>query len=187
MNQNNDNAIIELYFSRDQRAVEETAKMYGSRLNSFAGKMINTEDALECVNDTYMAAWNSIPPQRPDNLLAWLYKTCRNIVCDRIDWNNAKKRKPEVTVLLDELSECIADTSASFEGEMTDLGRCLSDFLRGLEKEKRILFLRRYWYGLSIEELSNQTGMSVSNVKTTLYRIRKSLQDYLIQEGEMNG
>lgn len=187
MNHKIDETILELYFSRSQKAVEETSREYGGRLNSFAYKMINKEDALECVNDTYMAAWNSIPPQRPHNLLAWLYKTLRNIICDRIDWNNAAKRKPEVTVLLDELSECIPDSSASYEGEMTDLGRTLSEFLRKLDKDKRVLFVRRYWYGLSIKELSQITGLGESNIKTTLYRIREQLRSYLIQEGELHG
>ena len=83
--------ILELYFKRDEHAVEMTSQMYGAKLTRFADSMVAHEDAVECVNDTYIAAWNKIPPQRPHKFLAWLYKVCRNIVCDRIDWNNAAK------------------------------------------------------------------------------------------------
>ena len=84
--------ILDLYFARSQQAVAVTAQMYGSKLVRFAENMICKEDAMECVNDTYMCAWNKIPPERPVKFLAWLYKVLRNIVCDRIDWNNAAKR-----------------------------------------------------------------------------------------------
>ena len=145
--------------------------------------MISHEDALECVNDTYIAAWNKIPPERPMRFLSWLYRVCRNIVCDRIDWNNASKRNSNMNCMLDELEECLADSNAKYEGELSDIGRCLSDFLNGLETEKRVLFVRRYWYGMTIDELADMSGRSKSSVKTTLFRIRAELKKYLDEEG----
>lgn len=144
---------------------------------------IFSEDDLTIVNDTYIAAWNKIPPERPMRFLSWLYKVCRNIVCDRIDWNNASKRNSNMNCMLDELEECLADSNAKYEGELSDIGRCLSDFLNGLETEKRVLFVRRYWYGMTIDELADMSGRSKSSVKTTLFRIRAELKKYLDKEG----
>lgn len=175
--------IIDLFFERSQKAVMATQETFGVQLLRFAEKMINREDALECLNDTYLCAWNKIPPERPVRFLAWLYKVLRNIVCDKIDWNNAAQRNSKLNVMLDELAECIPDSSASFEGEYSDLGRTISDFLRKQSKEKRILFVRRYWYGLSIQELADENGMSESNVKVVLHRVRAELKKYLVQEG----
>ena len=148
--------ILDMYFERNQQAVSATSQMYGAKLTRFADTMIAHEDALECVNDTYIAAWNKIPPERPMRFLSWLYRVCRNIVCDRIDWNNASKRNSNMNCMLDELEECLADSNAKYEGELSDIGRCLSDFLNGLETEKRVLFVRRYWYGMTIDELQEQ-------------------------------
>ena len=142
--------ILDMYFDRNQQAVSATSQMYGAKLTRFADTMVAHEDALECVNDTYIAAWNKIPPERPMRFLSWLYRVCRNIVCD---------------------------------GELSDLGRCLSDFLIGLETEKRVLFVRRYWYGMAIDELADMSGRSKSSVKTTLFRIRAELKKYLDEEG----
>ena len=85
--------------------------------------------------------------------------------------------------MLDELEECLADHSADYEGEMSDIGRCLTDFLNGIEREKRILFVRRYWYGMTIEELSYESGKSKGSIKTMLFRIRADLRKYLEEEG----
>ena len=118
--------ILDMYFDRNQQAVSATSQMYGAKLTRFADTMVAHEDALECVNDTYIAAWNKIPPERPMRFLSWLYRVCRNIVCDRIDWNNASKRNSNMNCMLDELEECLADSNAKYEGELSDIGRCLS-------------------------------------------------------------
>ncbi|MEE1010161.1 MAG: RNA polymerase sigma factor [Agathobacter sp.] len=175
--------IIDLYFKRNQRAIAVTEEMYGGRLTRFAQSMVSREDALECVNDTYLTAWRKIPPEKPGNFLAWLYKVLRNITCDRIDWNNAAKRNSSLNVMLDELAECIPDSAASFEGKYSDIGRTLSDFLRGISKEKRVMFVRRYWYGISVKELAAESGLSQSAVKTRLHRTRMELKSYLMKEG----
>ena len=175
--------ILDMYFERSQQAVAATAHMYGSKLIRFAENMVCKEDAVECVNDTYMCAWTKIPPERPVKFLSWLYKVLRNIVCDRIDWNNAAKRSNGVNAVLDELAECVPDSAASYEGELSDIGRSLSDFLRNQDKEKRILFVRRYWYGMSIAELARESNARENTIKTQLYRIRGELKEYLKKEG----
>lgn len=108
--------ILDMYFDRNQQAVSATSQMYGAKLTRFADTMVAHEDALECVNDTYIAAWNKIPPERPMRFLSWLYRVCRNIVCDRIDWNNASKRNSNMNCMLDELEECLADSNAKIRG-----------------------------------------------------------------------
>lgn len=118
--------ILDMYFNRNQQAVSATSQMYGAKLTRFADTMIAHEDALECVNDTYIAAWNKIPPERPMRFLSWLYRVCRNIVCDRIDWNNASKRNSNMNCMLDELEECLADSNAKYEGELSDIGGRIS-------------------------------------------------------------
>ena len=179
-----DSKIIELFFARSEQAISELASKYGKLCLKIAKNILsNTSDAEECVNDTYIAAWNKIPPERPMRFLSWLYRVCRNIVCDRIDWNNASKRNSNMNCMLDELEECLADSNAKYEGELSDIGRCLSDFLNGLETEKRVLFVRRYWYGMTIDELADMSGRSKSSVKTTLFRIRAELKKYLDEEG----
>lgn len=187
MNQYTEDEILDMYFNRNEDAVTITANIYGCGLIRFAKRMIGSEDALECVNDTYLTAWRRIPPERPQKFQAWLYKVLRNIVCDRIDWNNADKRNSEGYAMLDELAECIPDNSASYEGTKSDLGRSISDFLSGTTKEKRVIFMRRYWYGLSIEELAKESGLTKSNIKTLLHRVRNELKEYLVKEGVYYG
>ena len=104
MNQYTEDEILDMYFNRNEDAVTVTANRYGCGLIRFAKRMIGSEDALECVNDTYLTAWRRIPPERPQKFQAWLYKVLRNIVCDRIDWNNADKRNSEGYAMLDELA-----------------------------------------------------------------------------------
>ena len=174
--------IIELYWNRQERAISETAAKYGSRLLGLGRKMIAERDAEECVNDTYLAAWNAIPPTRPAHLFAWLAKTCRNRICSRIAWQTAEKRKAELVELTDELGQCLPDTTSQ-EVEANELGRILSEFLRKLPPEKRYFFLRRYWFGDSIAEIAGACSCSESKVKVTLHRTRGELKRCLEQEG----
>mgnify|MGYP000261324210 CR=1 FL=1 len=144
--------------------------------------MIAHEDALECVNDTYIAAWNKIPPERPMRFLSCF--TGYAAISLRQETGIMLQREiPNMNCMLDELEECLADSNAKYEGELSDIGRCLSDFLNGLETEKRVLFVRRYWYGMAIDELADMSGRSKSSVKTTLFRIRAELKKYLDEEG----
>ena len=177
-----DQEIISLYIARDEQALEETAANYGSGLLRLARRIVEEQDAEECVNDTYLSAWNSIPPTVPQYFFAWLTKVCRNHAFGRIRWEQAGKRKAEIVEFTQEMAECIPDNRREQEMEDEEIGRVLSAFLRSLPKDKRVMFMRRYWFGDSIREIAEVYGYSESKVKTTLHRVRHLLQMYLAQE-----
>lgn len=178
-----DERILELYWARDEAAVHETSEKYGGRLLLLSGRMLRVqEDAEECVNDTYLGAWNAIPPQWPIHFFAFLAKLCRNIACNKLDWMNAQKRRAELVPLTDELAACVPGTSGDREQESRELGELLSAFLRELPQEHRLIFMRRYWYMDSIREIAERYGIGESRVKTALFRTRKKLRDYLEKE-----
>lgn len=141
------------------------------------------EDAEECKNDTYFETWNTVPPNRPTNFLAYLMRICRCDAFDRIEWQKAKKRHSCIVELTSEMSETIPDTKLKSGIEEWELGQALSVFLESLSAPRRILFMKRYWLGLSIRELSNQYDIPESNIKTQLYRTRELLKKYLKKEG----
>ena len=187
-----DEQIIELFFARDETAIQETAAVYGTRLQQLAaGIMRDAEDAAEILNDTYWRAWNTIPPNRPDHFFAYLAKICRNLSFDRLDRSNAKKRSAQLTVLTQEMEACIpgAGRRAGVEEELEarmeaeQIGRLLGCFLDGLPQESRLIFMRRYWYADSVQDIAGRYGISESKVKTRLHRIRKKLRSYLESEG----
>ena len=182
----NDQEIVRLYFDRDQQAISETSRKYGSYCYTIAWNILyNREDSEECVNDTYMDTWNAIPPARPLSLKAFVGKITRNNALNRYEKAHAGKRGGgETPLCLDELSECV-----SGQDEMKDLEdyehlvTCLNQFLSLLKKDQRIIFVRRYWYLNSIQEISRDYGMSESKVKVTLSRLRSRLKTYLEKEG----
>lgn len=180
-----DKVIVDLFWKRSEIAISETQKKYNSYCYSIANNILkNYSDAQECVNDTYHAAWNSIPPTRPTVFKTFLGRITRNISLDRYDYNTAKKRNGEFDILLSELEQCIPAKNnvekEYFDGEIPKL---ISDFLREETKEKRTLFIRRYWYSDSIKEIANLYGFSESKVKSILLRLRMKLKDYLEKEG----
>ena len=141
-----DSKIIELFFARNEDAIKHTDDTYGRRLFHLADNIVhNDQDAEESVNDTYMKAWDTIPPQRPEHFFAYIAKICRNFALKRIDWQKAKKRNAEVVSLTQEMETCIPDTSRDAEVEAWELGRILDAFLRTLSDENQMVFLRRYW------------------------------------------
>lgn len=179
-----DAKIIELYFARDENAIQETSSAYGQKLDRLSFRIMkNPEDAQECVNDTYLKAWNAMPPQKPAYLFAFLAKICRHLCFGKLDYQKAKKRKFELIALSDELSMCIPDRLASAEPEQQLLGDILTAFLKKLPEENRLIFMRRYWYSDSISEISKRYGMTQSKVKTSLFRTRGKLKVYLESEG----
>lgn len=179
-----DKQIINLFFQRDEDAINAVDEKYGSKLNALAANILQSrEDGLECVNDTYMKAWNSIPPARPEYLFAFLAASARNIAIDMIRKNNAGKRQAKVVELTKELEECIGDVGLQTHLDKEDIGEMLSHFLETVDKNKRIIFLRRYWYSDSIKDISERMQMSESAVKVTLHRTRKELRRYLESEG----
>ena len=179
-----DSAIIELYWNRDETAIRETDASYGNRLLSLSQRILSSsEDAGECVNDTYLETWNTIPPQRPSFLYAFLSKICRFISFGRLDWNNAAKRRADLISLTEELSETIPDNRSQQELDARELGRILSRFVTTLPEDSRLIFLRRYWHLDTTEEIARRYGFTQSKVKTQLHRTRAKLYAYLEKEG----
>ena len=179
-----DSKIIALYWLRNENAIRETDRVYGRRLHTLAERILHSpEDAEESVSDTYMKAWDTIPPQRPQYFFAYLAKICRNFALGRLDWQNAAKRKAEVVTLTQEMELCIPDPSHDRRLEGEEIGRVLNGFLESLSRESRMIFLRRYWYADSIQDIARRFGVTQSKVKTQLHRTRRKLYDYLQKEG----
>lgn len=179
-----DNQILELYFARKEDAIRHTHDTYGRRLFTLAERIVrNDQDAEESVSDTYLKAWNSIPPTKPTHFFAYLAKICRNFALKKLDWNTAAKRHAEVVSLTQEMESCIPDTSRDRELESRELGRILDAFLRTLSDENQMIFLRRYWYVDTIAEIAVRYGISESAVLMRLTRTRTKLAAYLDKEG----
>lgn len=179
-----DQDIIRLYWQRDEQAITETENKYGAKLYSLSYRIVNTqEDAQECVSDTYLSAWNAIPPQWPQYFYAFLAKICRNLCLGRLDWLNAAKRKAEIVSLTREMEQCIPDRRYTYDADSQELGEVLNRFLGTISRENRMIFLRRYWFADSIAEIADRYGMSQSKVKTSLHRTRNKLSEFLKKEG----
>ena len=179
-----DSKIIELFFARNEDAIKHTDDAYGRRLFHLVDNIVhNDQDAEESVNDTYMKAWDTIPPQRPEHFFAYIAKICRNFALKRIDWQKAKKRNAEVVTLTQEMENCIPDTYRNMEADERELGRILDAFLRTLTPENQMVFLRRYWYVDTIAEIAVRYGISESAVQMRLNRTRSKLAMYLAKEG----
>lgn len=181
-----DKVIVELYFERNEAAIKETEKKYSSYLTKIAYNILmNDEDSKESVNDTYLAAWNSIPPQRPTVLKTYLAKLTRRISIDIFRKNNRDKRKSsEYVTSLSELEEVISgSTSIDDTIEARILSESIGAFLNKLSKTERVVFVGRYYYCDSLKDISSYCSISESKVKTMLFRTRKKLKDYLKKEG----
>ena len=181
-----DEKIIELYWQRSETAIEETDRAYGRYFRSVAnGILLDNEDAEETVNDAYLKAWNTIPPEYPNYLKAFLARITRQLSINRLEQNTAKKRGAgQYTLILDELAECIPDPNSM---ERVVDSRILADklnvFLLELPKDVRKIFLRRYWELSSVKEIASVYGISESKVKMTLFRTRSKLRSFLEKEG----
>jgi RNA polymerase sigma-70 factor (ECF subfamily) len=176
-----DKEIIDLFWERSENAITAMSQKFGHYCKVIALNVLdNRSDAEEIVNDAYLAAWNAIPPSRPDKLSAFLGRITRNIALDRYDYNKAGKRNGEFDVLLSELGDCIP---AHIESETGETARVISAFLHGINANSRNIFVRRYWYSDSISEVSKRFDMSESKVKSMLFRTRKKLKIQLEKEG----
>lgn len=185
--------IVQLYFSRNESAIEETQKSYGRYLQSLLFRIIpNREDCEECENDVYLAAWNQIPPEKPQDLRTYLAKIARCRATDVVRKQTAEKRGgSEVILSLEELTECAeiadekSDTAKQVEDQMAteELTKAIDSFLRTLPENERRIFVRRYWYYESVKELSEHFGYTESHMKVTLFRTREKLRKYLAKEG----
>lgn len=182
-----DSKIIKLFYARSEKAIEELAVKYGTVCNKIANNILgNREDAEECVSDAYLAAWNTIPPEKPSPLISYICRLVRNISIKRYHANTAAKRNSFYDTSLDELEDCIP-SPFSVESEMTsdELGTLLDHFLSGLDRQDRIMFVRRYWYSDSVSDIAENYGIGENNVSVRLYRIREKLKKYLQKEGYM--
>ena len=181
-----DHQIIDLYWQRNECAINETRKKYGAYCRSIAYNILSsTEDAQECENDTYYAAWNAIPPHRPNKLSAFLGKLTRRISLDLYRSNSAQKRGGDALILsLEELKDCIPNGQSFNDAlEERELAQLISRFLRSLPSRDRQIFIRRYWYCDSIKQLAVDFAGSDSKIKMILLRTRAKLKEYLIKEG----
>lgn len=180
-----DQKIVDLYWERSEAAISETQKKYGRYCHYIAYHILySDEDAEECVNDTYIKAWNAMPPHRPQMLSAFLGKIARNTALDRCHYEHAKKRSKEMTLVLDEMGQCIPTEKDG--GSMADelaLKEAINGFMRSLKPQTRMIFVRRYWYLSSVKEIAKDFELSVSNVKIILLRTRNKFKEYLEQEG----
>ncbi len=181
-----DAEILGLYQERDEQAIVETQNSYGKYCFSIAYHILHDrEDSDECVNDTWLRAWNAIPPAYPSRLGIFLGTITRNLSLDRWKWKNAAKRgKGEMEVALDELMECVPGARSTEEAvEAAELERLINLFLRTLPEKECNVFLRRYWYVEEYAEIAKRYGMKLNTVKTTLFRVRGKLKSYLEEEG----
>lgn len=179
-----DKMIIDLYFARDEEALRYTDEAYGQRLFHLAERIVqNDQDAEESVSDTYLKAWDTIPPHRPQYFFAYLAKICKHFALDRLDWKAAVKRRAEVVSLTQEMESCIPDAARSYDVDRKELGMILDAFLRTQTLENRMVFLRRYWYMDTIAEIAARYGISESAVQMRLNRTRGKLRTYLEMEG----
>ncbi|MDE7322256.1 MAG: sigma-70 family RNA polymerase sigma factor [Lachnospiraceae bacterium] len=180
-----DNEIIELFWQRSQRAIVETDGKYGWRLQNLSMNILHDrEDAEECVNDTYHATWNTLPPQRPVYFFAYLAKLARNFSFGKYDYYHAQKRDVTVVELSDEIENCIPSPN-DLEQRMDskEIGRIISEFLYIQPVEMRMVFVRRYWYMESVKDIAHVFHISESKVKSILFRMRNKLREHLEKEG----
>lgn len=178
-----DKQIVALLQQRSEDALHALAEKFGQRLTSLARNILDDEeDARECVNDTYLALWNAIPPEEPDPLSAYAFRVCKNTAISQLRRKNAAKRS-EYTLSLDELAECIGEDTLESLVDSRALGQTIDRFLDTLPRQSRVLFLRRYWFGDGVTQLANALGMSQNAVSVRLNRIKGKLRSYLIKEG----
>lgn len=179
-----DAEILALYFARDEGAIRETEEKYGRKLRSLAVHLTGTDaDGEECVNDTYLAAWNHIPPARPEYFFAYLAKITRNFALKQCDRQSTQKRSVILLELSGELAACIPDkTDVWTELRAKELEQSVARFVAACSEDMQTVFLRRYFWSDSIEDIAVLTGMSVSKVKSLLFRARRRLRASLEED-----
>ncbi len=179
-----DSRIIELYWERDQQAIQETAGKYGRLLERIAGNILGRQDAEECVNDTWLNAWNAMPENRPSLLGPFLGKITRNLAftCWRTG-HTEKRGGGELPLVLDELSECVSSADVLQEIEAAELVEIINRFLHALPERECSIFLRRCWFAEPTADIAKRYSMRESTVRTSLFRSREKLKRYLKKEG----
>lgn len=181
-----DSEIVRLFTKRDEQAISAAHEKYGKYCSAVALNILkNREDAEACLNDALMRAWETIPPEQPQNLAGFLAKITKNICLNRYNMEHASKRGGgEIPLIFDELSECITnDQNVEHAFEQKELITAVNAFLKTLPEPRRDLFILRYWYCLSVSEAADRVGISVNNAAVTLARTRKKLLTYLRKRG----
>lgn len=179
-----DQRIVDLYWNRDEDAILHTQRKYGGLCQTIANNILgNPQDAEECVNDAYLKVWNSIPPERPESLLGFLSRVVRNISLDKYRFNRAEKRSRGADIMFSELEECLSDESLAALNEDEGIVDAINRFLKTLDQENRILFVRRYYYMDSNETLAKTFGMNDNTIRQRLFRMRENLKKFLEKEG----
>ena len=178
-----DEKIVMLYWERNESAIRETEEKYGKYCFCIADNILHCkEDSEECVNDTWVRAWNAMPPERPTLLQAFLGKITRNLALDRYSFDRTLKRGSEVDQIADEYWQCIPSDEPSL-ADQTALHAAINGFLGSLSSTHRIVFMQRYWYFCTVGEIARSMEMSESTVKVTLLRTRNKFKEYLEKEG----
>lgn len=180
-----DSKIIDLFFERSEQAITELSDKYEKLCKKISMNILgNEEDALECINDSYLGIWNAIPPEKPDNLKYYLCRIVRNNALKRFHANTAKKRNSFYDVALHELEECLPDEN-TLEKKLTadEISCLLNSFIESQSITNRIIFVRRYYFSDSITEISQRVSLTENNVSVRLNRMRKSLKNHLEKEG----
>ena len=180
-----DTEIINLFFERSEQAIDELAKKHGNAVARVARNILgNEQDTEECVNDTYLGAWNAIPPHRPSPLRTFVCKIARNLATKKYHANTAVIRNSQYDLALDELEEYLADNSSVDEAyDAKELAEAINGFLATLNPSDRFLFMRRYWYSDPVKDIAKMAHSTTNSVTVRLFRIREKLRHYLVKEG----
>ena len=175
-----DEKIIELFFERSEQGIRELDMKYGKICHNLSYNIVNSRrDAEECVNDAWLGAWNSIPPQRPDPLRAYVCRIVRNLSLKKLRANSALKRSSRFEVSLSELEDCISAHSLDEQLAAGELSAQINAFLAALRRDDRVMFVRRYWFAQPLSEIADAFGTTENNVSVRLGRIRRKLHTYL--------
>lgn len=181
-----DEQIIQLFFDRDEEAITGAQGKYKRLCTSIAKRILSDErDVDECVSDTWIRVWNSIPPQKPDSLGAYISCITRNLALDRYSYNHAEMRNTALTEAFEELEGVLYKPDDGFiqKEEAKDFSEFINAFLRKQSKDNRIIFVKRYWYGESVKEIADELEIGESKVKTSLFRTRNRLNEAMRKEG----
>lgn len=179
-----DHRIIDLFFARAQQAIAELAQKYGALCRGIAYNiLLNRQDAEECENDTYLRVWDTVPPTRPDSLRCYVSRIVRNLSLDRVRYYTRQKRSAPYDALLSEMSECIPDRFDMEQAADDTAAEAVAAYLRTLDAQTRVLFVRRYFHMESVESLARRYGLKASSVSTRLTRTRARLRTWLEREG----
>ena len=180
----NDLQIIELYLARNEQAIKETEMKYGRLCFSISNNILNNvQDSKECVNDTYLALWNKIPPEQPKSFMAFVAKIARNTALKKVEYNTADKRNSQMTMSLDEIQDIALDENIKDNISAEELGKLINKFLKAEKTAARNVFIRRYFYFDSVTDIAERYSFSESKVKSMLFQSRKRLKKFLHQEG----